>query len=113
MYFEVRPPWPNGQDNSYASEYAVFGVEPKAGNDAALIAVFNHPIAAYGLMDVLNFASYSLSKDASDREHARQQELAYPTYYVRSPESKDTFAPQLRERLNMDDWIKFPDKMGK
>ncbi len=61
MHFEVRT-------NEVTGEHAVFGYEPKAGGDSALIAVFEHPIAAASLADVLNYASLLLSFDKLNQE---------------------------------------------
>jgi hypothetical protein len=51
MHFEVRSAT---QDRA---EHAVFAVSPRYGNDAALLAVFDHRGAADELALILNFAA--------------------------------------------------------
>ncbi len=51
MKFEVRDLFPT---TAPAQEYAVYAIEPKAGNDAGLVSVFNSRLAAQSLADLLN-----------------------------------------------------------
>lgn len=51
MQFENR--WLGDKANN---EYAVYAVDPRAGNDAALLAVFNNQFSAERLRDFLAWA---------------------------------------------------------
>lgn len=51
MHFRVR------QNEGFKDDWLVEAVEPKAGNDTALIAVFNHQVSAQALADILNRAA--------------------------------------------------------
>lgn len=54
MHFEVR----DVMDHALPTgEHAVFAVSPRHGNDAALLAVFDHRGAADELALILNFAA--------------------------------------------------------
>lgn len=54
MRFEVRPLQGRMDHESPSTEYAVFAVEPKAGNDAGLIAIFESKVAADSLAETFN-----------------------------------------------------------
>jgi hypothetical protein len=59
MKFEVRPLMaraPGGGQREETGEHAIFAVDPRQGNDAALLAVFDNPRSSQELARFLNWA---------------------------------------------------------